>query len=379
VFGKILLRSVLLMRRATWLAAGAAAVVFSTLYVLFKATRAASARLVADATTVLEFLAWRSECLCHYNPPEEQPPPRAGNDDDALPIQVDAMVVHGNSMAAVPLGAADLYCDLLVRAGCKTVLLTGGVGRETPPLWTELADRGLTAPFADAPWPRDTPPSHVRLPCQNVTKPVLQGVDLTIAPDDLRQYASEADVFLELFVARCRERGVHVAFGGNPMADQPASAAPPPSTQPGPATPRVFLETASTHTGTNVEFSRASLAMLGVEASSSNIVVVQQPALHLRTCLTWEKQTGRRPLGWTVRPTEGAVGRSVAELLQYALGELKRIPSYAAEDKGFCVMPNDFPHELAATVALLENSIDAAVALEKESKQRRAAAAGKSR
>ena len=248
------------MRRATWLAAGAAAVVFSTLYVLFKATRAASARLVADATTVLEFLAWRSECLCHYNPPEEQPPPRAGN-DDALPIQVDAMVVHGNSMAAVPLGAADLYCDLLVRAGCKTVLLTGGVGRETPPLWTELADRGLTAPFADAPWPRDTPPSHVRLPCQNVTKPVLQGVDLTIAPDDLRQYASEADVFLELFVARCRERGVHVAFGGNPMADQPASAAPPPSTQPGPATPRVFLETASTHTGTNVEFSRASLAL----------------------------------------------------------------------------------------------------------------------
>ena len=109
-----------------------------------------------------------------------------------------------------------------------------------------------------------------------------------------------------------------------------------------------------------------------MQEASSTLVVVQQPQLHLRTCLTWEKQTGRRPLGWTIQPTESAVGRSVAEQLQYALGELKRIPSYAADDKGFCVMPDDFPHELAATVALLEPSIHAAVALEKERKQRSA-------
>ena len=134
-----------------------------------------------------------------------------------------------------------------------------------------------------------------------------------------------------------------------------------------------YLETASTHTGTNVEYSRATLAALGLDASAATLVVVQQPALHLRTCLTWERQTGRRPVGWTLRPTESDVGRSVATQLQYALGELRRIPSYASEDKGYCVMPGDFPHELAATVALLEPSVDAAVALEKQSKQRRAA------
>ena len=41
----------------------------------------------------------------------------------------------------------------------------------------------------------------------------------------LREYASEADVFLEIFVSRCRERGLKVSFGGNPMAEDIASPA----------------------------------------------------------------------------------------------------------------------------------------------------------
>lgn len=84
--------------------------------------------------------------------------------------------------------------------------------------------------------------------------------------------------------------------------------------------------------------------------------------------MTWEKQTGVRPLGWTVAPTEEAVGRSTSEMLKYALGELRRIPAYAADDKAFCVLPADFPHDKVKTLEILEPSIEAAVALEAKKK-----------
>eukprot|EP00966_Prymnesium_polylepis_P139934 3232940-Prymnesium_polylepis.1 len=38
--------------------------------------------------------------------------------------------------------------------------------------------------------------------------------------EELRAYCSEADVFLELFAARCESRGLHVTFAGNPMEIQ---------------------------------------------------------------------------------------------------------------------------------------------------------------
>ena len=94
--------------------------------------------------------------------------------------------------------------------------------------------------------------------------------------------------------------------------------------------------------------------------------MVQQPQLHHRTLLTWEKQTGRRPLGWTVRPTPAATGRSNAEMVKYAIGELKRIPDYADAEKGFCTMPADYPLDLALTVLALEPSVLAAVELEEQ-------------
>ena len=191
-------------------------------------------------------------------------------------------------------------------------------------------------------------------------KPVLDGFDLTMPPDELRRYASEADVYCELFVARCRERGVTVAFGGNPMGGgasrHPASA---PSAVRGDA--QIFLETASTHTGTNVEYSRATLSAIGVDPAAATLVVVQQPALQLRTCLTWQRQTGGvRPLGWTPRPTEEALSRPFAEMVRYAVGELQRIPAYAAPDKAFCAAPDDFPHELVASVEALNAQLNAA-------------------
>lgn len=80
--------------------------------------------------------------------------------------------------------------------------------------------------------------------------------------------------------------------------------------------------------------------------------MVQQPQLHLRTTLTWHEQTGVAPLSWTVRPTEERLGRPRAEMLRYALGELKRIPVYSQPDKKFCVMPSDWSP--CALVALEE-------------------------
>lgn len=339
----------------------------------------------ADAEKTLAYLAWRHPRLASYDPPpsgtvsssaSSSPPTKAP--------RVDALVVHGNSMVACPLGAADLFVDVLYPAGCRAVILTGGVGRETPPLWLELASRGLKPLFSSEhgggsapPWSNDRPPAHVALPAQGISsKPVLDGFDLTLAPEALRAYASEADVFLELFLSRCRERGLGdcVAFGGNPMADGKDDTATASRRRDG-GTAYVYLETASTHTGTNVEFSRATLRVLGLDDQTAAVAVVQQPQLHLRTCLTWQKQTGRQPLGWTVRPTEAAVGRSFAEQLRYALGEVRRIPAYAKADKAFCVMPDDFPHEAARRLEELEPTIQAALDLEVAAKARGSAAA----
>jgi hypothetical protein len=272
--------------------------------------------------------------------------------------------VHGCSFTSVPLGAADLFIDVLHPAGCRNVIITGGIGRETPPLWDELAARGLCTLFGwDQPWVRGRPPAHVDLRSQgNKRKPVLEGFDLEMKAEELRAHCTEADVFFELFAARCTSRGLNVTFAGNPMETQSRggmrsghnmmAASKDDDT-------RVFLENASTHTGTNVEYTRSTLAAIGL-GPSVDVAVVQQPQLQRRTCLTWEKQTGKRPVGWTVRPTEAATaGHSVAELLKYALGEVQRIPVYAAADKAFCVLRDDFPHELVPSLLAFEPVIRA--------------------
>lgn len=334
----------------------AAALIYSVL-------KAASKRLMDDCIQVLDWLAWRHERLSAYEPPSSPLEAQQRRQQQApSDVKVDALVVHGCSMVAVPLGAADLFVDVLHPAGCHDVVLTGGVGRETPPLWDELAKRNMTALFGwcTAPWQCGSPPDSVTLPSQGgLRKDVLKTVDLEMDAAALRCFCTEADIFLELFVARCRERGLPVSFGGNPNADGCGTKL---------AGPRVFLETASTHTGTNVEFSRLTLAKLGLGGVAPTVAVVQQPALQRRTCLTWEKQTGVQPVGWTVRPTESSLGRSAAELLNYALGEMRRIPAYAAADKAFCVMPHDFPHHLMPSLIAYEPALTAALEIEKKAK-----------
>ena len=221
---------------------------------------AAKALRIKDA---LEWLAWRDPRLRDYDGPGDQ----------VVPVAVDALVVHGCSMVAVPQRAADLFVDVLHPAGCNVVVLTGGVGRETPPLWRELAEREMYLIFERS-WGSEAPPPHVALPTQGVgSKPVLDGFDLTMPPEKLREFCSEADLFLEIFSARCKERGLLLTFGGNPMRDGGAAA-------PGRhAKPTIYVETASTHTGTNVEYTQRTLELLGF-GKQPNVCVVQQPQVN---------------------------------------------------------------------------------------------------
>lgn len=328
------------------------------LWSIYRVAKAVANRQIDEFMALLKWLACRDSRLESYDPPENVMPTAGASLDNAP--KVDALVVHGCSMVAVPHAAADLFVDVLHPAGCRTVLLTGGVGRETPPLWGELRSRGLTGLVGHpTPWAHGTLPASIDLPLQGKIKPVLHEVDLKMAPEKLRTYCSEADVFLELFAARCAARGVVVVYGGNPMASDDWSVV-----GSGDA-PRVYLENASTHTGTNVAYSLVSLEKLGL-GQSPTLAVVQQPQLHRRTCLTWHKQSGVMPVGWTVRPTLGGAGRSIAEQLQYAIGEFKRIPAYSAADKNFCSADESFPHEAAARLIAMEDAISASVELEEK-------------
>jgi hypothetical protein len=254
---------------------------------------------------------------------------------------------------AVPRSAADLFMDMLHPAGCRTVVITGGVGRETVLLWDEVAARGMTHLFG-APQPWKGTPQSVDLPTQGVRgKPVLEGFSHDMPEAHIRAHCTEADVFLEIFVSRCKERGFEaIDFGGNPLAQSDAASNPKIANE-GAVRSLVYLETASTHTGSNVEFSASTLRKLGLEPSTCAVAVIQHPQLHKRACLTWAKQMGRTPdsiLGWTLEPIPAKTGRCTAEMLRYALGELQRLPLYSSPDRGFVDLPEDFPSHLVTSL-----------------------------
>ena len=240
-----------------------------------------------DLVKVLRWLAERHPSLADYEPPGKILRAVAAGP------RVDALVVHGCSMVAVPSGAADLFVDVLHPAGCRAVVLTGGVGRETLPLWAELAERNLTALFGVS-WASNAPPSHVVLPAQGgATKPVLDGFNVNTPPEVLREYASEADVFLEIFLARCRERGLHVEWWKLLAGDA--------TTVPGTAidsVAREYPQTAPTHTGTNVS------SAAGPRVTGQRLRWWGHSSLRLTgTCATWQKQLGVAPIGWTLYRT----------------------------------------------------------------------------
>ena len=303
-----------------------------------------------DISAPIHYLAWRDEKLKTY----ERSSPAATTLESC-----DALVVCGSAMACVPIEAADLFVDVLVPAGCCAVILSGGVGRGTLAFWRELAERRLTAIFGCA-WDAGSQPRSVRLPAQGVTKPVLAATaELPADLAERRAYCSEADLMLELFVEQCRKRGVAVRYGGDPMA-----AAATEKVQPPPEQPTVFLESASTNSGANCALSAQTLARVGLDAATAQVALVQHPQAHLRACLTWEKQFGRRPLGWCPRPTEASLDVTTAEMLLYALGEFRRIEAYGDASKAFLVRPADFPAHWRAPLEELEPVLKELVASE---------------
>ena len=317
-------------------------------------TLAANAAGLSDLDAPLRWLAWRDEQLRSYEPPG------GGVSGVEVPrlTSCNALVVCGSAMAAVPLEAADLFVDVLYPAGCRTVVLSGGVGRGTLALWRELVEKDLASHFADATWSVGSQPGSVVLDAQHgVEKPVLAASDeVPQILAERRRYCCEADIMLELFVRRCSQRGLQVRFGGDPMADGDGGAigtAHRGGTQ-GPADAFVYLETASTNSGANCALSAETLGLLGIDVDTAEVALVQHPQAHRRACLTWEKQRGRPPLGWCPQPTEAAQKVSTAEMLLYALGEFRRIDAYAEPSKGFLVMPPDFPRKFAAPLAALE-------------------------
>ena len=143
-----------------------------------------------DVEAPLRWLAWRHEQLENYEPGMEEPTPR-------LDGTCEALVVFGSAMAAVPVSAADLFVDVLYPAGCRSVVLSGGVGRGTLALFRELVERDL--PTFDATWEAGSQPKQINLPTQGVSKPVLATDDpWPEGLDERRCFCSEADIMLEL-------------------------------------------------------------------------------------------------------------------------------------------------------------------------------------
>ena len=216
-------------------------------------------------------------------------------------------------MAIVPTAAADLFVDVLHPAGCRTVVLSGGLGRGTLALWRELSERGLTCHVGHSePWDVESQPEEVTLRVQGVKKPVLRAdAPLPVDLAERRAYCCEADIMLELFVERCKQRGVNVIFGGEPTVSSPTEGAidllkvrQTPCTPSAVGAVHVYLESASTNTGANCERSACTLRAVGVdvdapgmEGEASRVALVQHPQAHRRACLTWERQRGR-PRTW---------------------------------------------------------------------------------
>lgn len=268
---------------------------------------AARAAGLADIEGLLQWFAWRDPAVEEYEPSCAF----AGRLEHC-----DALVVCGSAMAAVPIEAADLFVDVLHPAGCNAVVMSGGVGRGTLALWRELVERNLAETFG-ASWEVGCQPALVSLPTQGVSKPALAAdAEVPSELDVRRTYCSEADIMLELFVDRCRARGLEVGFGGDPNAgggDAGGAARPKMEVEERPR-PLVFLETASTNSGANCALSAEALSRaVGLDMAAASVALVQHPQAHRRACLTWEKQFGKRPIGWAPRPT--GQGVSVPEML----------------------------------------------------------------
>lgn len=109
----------------------------------------------------------------------------------------------------------------------------------------------------------------------------------------------------------------------------------------------ILLETRSTNTGENIQFSRALLAGHGIDPQT--FIVVQKPYMERRAYATFMKQWPGKDilmaspsLSWTEYPTEMLTKEIIIPIL---VGDLQRIRLYP--EKGFQI-PQEIPAEVWA-------------------------------
>lgn len=109
----------------------------------------------------------------------------------------------------------------------------------------------------------------------------------------------------------------------------------------------ILLETRSTNTGENIQFSRALLAAHGLDPRT--FIVVQKPYMERRAYATFMKQWPGKdilmaspPLSWSEYPTETLSKEIIIPIL---VGDLQRIRLYP--EKGFQI-PQGIPDEVWA-------------------------------
>jgi hypothetical protein len=90
-------------------------------------------------------------------------------------------------------------------------------------------------------------------------------------------------------------------------------------------------------------------------STSVTMAMLHMSSLPFPACMPPQRVTGRPPLSWTIVPSfDKSYPRPVRAMLDYALGEYRRIPLYAAADKSFCMMPADYPPAMLAALESVE-------------------------
>jgi hypothetical protein len=294
--------------------------------------------------------------------------------------------------------AAAVFARLHRRRGTRIVLISGGVGRSTPglmarlrghgrpPAWPEVRNGRLLRPLASALEAQEgraagTVDGRAAV-APGAPKPLWEGpVSFDTPAERVRAAATEADVFLEVFLSALAERLPRLRVDDpnsvslvrwRPGGRGGAHNSPLIDTRPHPGRSghalnldrlTIVVEDGSTHTGANCAYSRELLSWAGfdVERLGRATVLMQQPMLLRRSEATFRREFGEGcwPVGaWTTPEAEEFADASVleqAKLIVLAAGEYARFLAY--KDRHL-TMPNDFPHDVAEAYAGLEAEVD---------------------
>ena len=258
------------------------------------------------------------------------------------------MIFGGDTFAGFQRVGAAYFAELLPR-GVKTILITGGIGRLTAQIVNDARTRSQQGLLSTMTVRKEADREFLTFAttgqflAQTIIKSLQTGAfDLQAAKEAILPYVTEGDVYLEWLLNLFRERGYRAGelaiFGyadyqwadGKLVIDQAktdalrqAEAIEPEShiyrfrpesrarlvraQQQGQIC--IFVENASTHTGTNVRYALEMLLTAGyiatradAERLAQRTLAYQQPVLQLRSKYTVGKRFGRLPLSFSYAP-----------------------------------------------------------------------------